>query len=707
MLPLILGDYAQKLLKLGSYTPTPEEVERYAEEVNTYQTDIVSRQIKLSLDEIRIIVSGCPVCINGIPTEEMEVTAHRNLLRIPSNRIRGGMGLVVTEGLGLKAQKVMSWAKRLGLDWSFLEKFIKVEKKADQIVEMKPNWKYLEGVAAGRPLLAYPLEWGGFRIRYGRSRNTGIAGKAFNPALMHILDDFIAVGTHMRIERPGKAAQIFPVESIDGPTVLLKDGTVKQVNTLPDAQAIRPHVEKILFLGDMLITIGDFRKAAHPLVPSPFVPEWWVGLVERAQHEGKKTRVDTQPYLQNPFQTPSIQDAIAISEQLTIPLHPHHTWFYRIWTPEETREIVAAIRAANDDVMGMGLLLLPPTLKRLLERAGIPHRINNEKLVFDEDVSEALRLFLRHPLPLPAEDQNTLDLLSTAAGIPILDRAGVFSGGRMGRPEAATPRTMKGNPHVLFPIGIAGGNTRSINRAAGLVMSKTRTTNPSTGKVLTEIALYECPTCHRLMASKHCVPCDQITIAQLGCTNKECGALSLTPICSRCGSPTKVGVAHSVDVREHLEWAAKNLSERIPEPVKGVKGLISDTKKAEPLEKGILRAKHDLHVFRDGTSRFELLNAPLTHFYPDELGMSIDRAHALGYSHDMHGNPLEKGDQLVELFPQDIVVNEGCGDWLLRAMKYSDDLLTKFYKLPPHFNAQTKEDVIGQLVIGLAPHTSA
>ena len=41
---------------------------------------------------------------------------------------------------------------------------------------------------------------------------------------MHILGDFLAVGTQMKIERPGKAAGIVPVDSIQGPTVKLQNG---------------------------------------------------------------------------------------------------------------------------------------------------------------------------------------------------------------------------------------------------------------------------------------------------------------------------------------------------------------------------------------------------------------------------------------------------------------------------------------------------
>lgn len=709
VLPLILGDYAQKLLNLGRYQPSHEEIERYAEEVDIYQTDVVSRQIKMTLDETRIIAKGCPVCVNGIPTEDLEVTAWRNLPRITSNRVRGGMALVITEGLGLKALKVMTWSKQLGLDWSFLEKIIKVEKKADQVVELKPNWKYLEGVAAGRPLLAYPSAWGGFRLRYGRSRNTGCAGKGVNPAFMYLMDEFIAVGTHVRIERPGKAAQLFPVETIDGPIVLLKDGSVIHVNTAEEAQRVRPLVEKILFVGDMLVTLGDYRKAAHPLTPSPFVPEWWVQLVQKEIDSGKTTSVNIQPFAENPYAPVPFADALKLSEELNVPLHPTYTWFYKGWSVEECKKMLDEIRRANETSMGLGLLRLPLTLetKKRLEHAGVPHRVEGEWICFDESTSEAMRLFTRNNVEPILEEDTTLSLLSRAAGLVVRDKVGFFSGGRMGRPEAAVPRTMKGNPHVLFPIALSGGSTRSINRAAGLTTVKGKATAERTGKVSVEIGLFKCSKCHEISARRYCITCQAKTVPAYVCSNKECLSINTLPKCERCGFPAKQGGEHTINLRNELEWAAKNMIERIPDPVKGVKGLISDDKIAEPMEKGILRAKHDLHVFRDGTGRFELLNAPITHFYPREIGLTVERANELGYHYDVHGNPLTSEEQLVEMFVQDIIVNEGCGEWLLRSTHFVDDLLVKFYKMKSYYNAKTRQDIIGQLVIGLAPHTSA
>ena len=245
VLPLILGDYGRKLLDLDRYVPTKDEIERYVEENRIYE-GIVSRQYKLDDDEVRKIVQGCPVCINGEPTEEREVSVHRDLPRIPQNRVRGGMCLVLSEGIGLKARKILKFAEMLGLDWSWLEQIIKHGKEKTEKIE--PKAKYLEGTAAGRPIFAYPSRIGGFRLRYGRTRAMGIMGKAVHPATMEVLDEFIAIGTQIKVERPGKAGGITSCDSIDGPIVLLKDREVKKVSSLEEALKIKPRVEKILFL---------------------------------------------------------------------------------------------------------------------------------------------------------------------------------------------------------------------------------------------------------------------------------------------------------------------------------------------------------------------------------------------------------------------------------------------------------------------------
>ncbi len=141
--------------------------------------------------------------------------------------------------------------------------------------------------------------------------------------------------------------------------------------------------------------------------------------------------------------------------------------------------------------------------------------------------------------------------------------------------------------------------------------------------------------------------------------------------------------------------------------VKCVQGLISSQKVAEHLGKGILRAKHGVFVFKDGTIRYDFTNLPLTHFKPKEIGLSVERAKELGYSHDLSGAELESDAQIVELKQQDIVISVDAASHLVRVSNFVDDLLQRFYNLPPYYGASSKEDMVGEVVLGLAPHTSA
>ena len=44
---------------------------------------------------------------------------------------------------------------------------------------------------------------------------------------------------------------------------------------------------------------------------------------------------------------------------------------------------------------------------------------------------------------------------------------------------------------------------------------------------------------------------------------------------------------------------------------------------------------------------------------------------------------------------------------MIKVAQFIDDLLTKLYGLPAFYSDKTRDDLVGHLVIGLAPHTSA
>ncbi len=51
-----------------------------------------------------------------------------------------------------------------------------------------------------------------------------------------------------------------------------------------------------------------------------------------------------------------------------------------------------------------------------------------------------------------------------------------------------------------------------------------------------------------------------------------------------------------------------------PDLIKGVRGTSNKDHIPEHLIKGILRAEHDIYVNKDGTTRYDMTQLPITHF---------------------------------------------------------------------------------------------
>jgi DNA polymerase II large subunit len=167
------------------------------------------------------------------------------------------------------------------------------------------------------------------------------------------------------------------------------------------------------------------------------------------------------------------------------------------------------------------------------------------------------------------------------------------------------------------------------------------------------------------------------------------------------------GEIQSVRLDTIIEDARIRLGlDRIPRTVKCMKKIASRDQTPEAIEKGLLRAKFELPVFRDGTVRFDMSDVPVTHFTPREIGVSWQTIESLGYTHDAEGAPLESDEQMLEIFPQDFIVAKNAGEFFVRTAKFIDDLLVRYYGMEPYYNVNTPDDLVGHLICALAPHTS-
>ncbi|MCW3131627.1 MAG: DNA polymerase II large subunit [Candidatus Methanospirare jalkutatii] len=666
-LSVLVADIVRRKLGFAAFKPREEEINRYVLEISAYDR-IRGLQYTPSDEEVRMIVRNCPICIDGEPSEDAEVENFRDLERVETNKIRGGMALVICEGIALKATKILKYVERLGVEgWEWLREL--AEKKAGK----STGGTFLADLIAGRPMLGKPSHKGSFRLRYGRARNTGLAAVGIHPATMALLE-FLAVGTQIKPEMPGKGACVAPVDAIEGPTVKLKDGSVVSLESVEEVEALRDEIVEILDLGEILIDFGDFNENGRRLEPAAYCHEWWLlELKERLSENPEEAERLSEEFR---FRKPSMREAIEIARKYGVPLHPAYTYLWEDISAEDREFLAEHIRkygTLNKNEKGNKVLLLPKDarVKRILEDLLVPHRILRKKRflgLFSVEEREFIAVeqpeALLHCLGI-GEDFSAVEPLKTRTKAPT--RVGV----RMGRPEKAKERKMKPAPHSLFPLGSAGGRTRSLKEALR----------------------------HKFA---------EVEIGVRRCT--RCGNLSVFSTCEACGaSLSGVSVKNrkmSVDVSQIFKEATAKIGIH-EDNVKCVMGLISQNKVAEHLAKGILRAKNGVFVFKDGTIRFDMTNMPLTHFKPSEVGLSVEKARELGYTEDAEGKPLVSDSQVLELKVQDIIISESAASYLLKVAAFIDDLLERFYGLERYYKAYRKEDLLGKLVVALAPHTSA
>ncbi|MBW2974620.1 DNA polymerase II large subunit [Candidatus Woesearchaeota archaeon] len=734
----IVSDYVRKQMGYLPYDPTEDEINRTVTELYDYHERVTNLQYLPSREEISFLAKNLPIQVSGDPSEEIEVSRYKDLERIETNRIRSGVCLVIGEGIAQKAPKlwkqVSKWGKDFGLDeWLFLGDFIKLQKKVksksttEDTGKVAPIYTYISDLVAGRPVLTHPLREGGFRLRYGRARTSGYSSASIHPALTYALNGYIAIGTQLKVERPGKAAAMSCCDTIEGPVVKLTNGDVLRLETTKQAKKLAGQIKEILFMGDILFSYGDFFNRAHPLLPPGYCEEWWVQELEKATVSTfgnldldklseitgiSPDALDT--LLRDPLgQRLTALASVQLSKKLGIPLYPYYTYHWNLVSSKDLLGLLEWLSRSSvveqEGKIHKIVLPLDKEKKRTLEVIGLPHRfISNEYVLIEKEDA----LVLSEMFSLSAGkghsglmetvrknmEKKPVEIINLISPIKLRDKSGYFIGARMGRPEKAKMRKLTGSPHVLFPVGDEGGKLRCFQTAM------------ESGKITAEFPLYRCPGCSKETVFSVCESCGKKAKKLYFC--KDCGVLE--------NGECKHGTARpymkkSIDINSIFKRIMGNMGEKtMPDLIKGVRGTSNKDHIPEHLAKGILRAKHDIYVNKDGTTRYDMTQLAITHFKPKEIQTSIEKLKVLGYVKDIYGKELVDPGQVLELRPQDLILpacdespEEGADQILFRLANFIDDLLVEFYHLKPFYSLRSPADLAGKLVIALAPHTSA
>ncbi len=760
-LSVLVADYTRALIGIDEYKPRDDEIERYSEELALYD-DETGLQYAPSTRETNFIARHIPIMLDGEPTGQEEVSGFRDLDRVGTNHPRGGMCLVLGEGIAQKAPKIQRYTSQLDeVDWPWLQTLIDGDYseedkdagtstpatnpagdttpdadrrsgsgKSDEPPRPEPSKKYLRDLIAGRPVFSHPSEHGGFRLRYGRARNHGYATAGVHPATMHLVDDFLATGTQIKTERPGKAAGIVPVDTIDGPTVRLANGDVRQINDPAEAREIRNGVAEIIDLGEYLVNYGEFIENNHPLAPASYTPQWW-------KHELEMAGADIQALEDSPHvdtRDPTATQVLTWVNDYEAPLHPKYTYLWHDIDVEQFTSLAVAVHNGKwvnshsiDDypressTFGHWDLEITreESLVEILETLLVEHTQQEATVKIPDAVPLVKSLGLAYDLAKsweglsPAartweDGENAIKAVNEVAPFEVRERAPTRVGCRMGRPEKSEKRELSPAVHSLFPIGDAGGSQRDI-AAAG---KHAETMQDTPGVVDVTVGDRQCSDCGTDTFWARCPECNGVTEPQYRCFDCDIDidpGESSRPLCPGCQREVTPVQRTTIDVNDVYRSALDRVGERdhVFEVLKGVQGLSSAHKIPEPLEKGILRAKNGVSAFKDGTVRFDMTDLPVTAVRAAELDISVDQLKELGYTVDVHGDPLTHENQLVELRVQDVVLSDGAADHMMQTAEFVDDLLDQYYDMEPFYELDDRTDLVGELVFGMAPHTSA
>ncbi len=679
---MLIADHVRKIAGLAKYEANSfdDETGRFVEELRLYEREVGSFQFHVPAEDVVAVISNLPVELNGVDTDAIEIVSHRNMTRISTNRVRGGALRVLNDGLIGRSRKLLTLIELFKLDgWDWLKDL----KGAIQTGDEDAASHRMREVITGRSVLSMPKKLGGFRLRYGRACNTGFATIGIHPVVAEILDHAVAVGTQIKLDIPGKASTIAFVDSLDTPIVRLVNGNVVKIKNTTHGIKLKGQIEKILHLGDILISYGDFLENNAELVPTAYVEEYWI---EELKTKLVKYESQDPTLLQYISKIPSLDEAFKISLDFNLPLHPAYLYFWDQLSSQEFEQILKPVSVETD------LIIYQKNCKEILEKLGVPHEIAKDTILL-KTTEAKIFFYLLFRKQIKLDNSLTVpQIISQASGIKICSKFSTAIGVRVGRPEKAAARKMKPPVHTLFPVGNKGGASRDLVKAS------------KQADFYCNISNRICKNCNEPSIGISCPKCKNKTTLVFVCP--ICRAELDSNFCSKCKKNAVSHTYKAFPLKERLLAVQEKTGIRVQEPFKGVKELINQDRIAEPLEKGIIRQSLGLTVFKDGTIRFDATNAPLTHFKPEWIGTSLEKLAELGYTHDTDGKPLVRPDQFVELRIQDVIIPSECGEYLVQTSQYIDKEFEKLFAHSAFYKVKNINDLVGHLIIGLAPHTS-
>lgn len=684
-LSVIYADYLRRKLGIDEYRATTQEKYRFLEELRLYERFVGSFQYEHNDEKVLYVLERLPVEVTGIATDDFEVLSYRDIPTIETNKIRGGALRVVNDGMIGKARKLVKIVGSLNIEgWDWLSHLLDIEDSVESREnavnsEAYTSDKTLRDLVIGRPVFSLSTPKKGFRLKYGRESHLGLSAVGVHPAAFALLEYFIVPGSQIKLNLPGKGGVVLPSIIASSPIVELKDGSIVEVASEDLALELRDKINKILFLGDIVISYGDFLENNHPICPQHFDVEWFREILKEHM-----IQIDEDIYKL------SYEESVELTQKYKIPLNPRYIPFLEDLSPKQLIEALEKLDKSLENVGSDTLeFSLEESVRVILKNMLIPFKISGSKIIvknrYVHILKDLILAYRNYKDFIPKHLKDVEDVVSFLLGLKVKFGKSTFVSARLGRPEKVKLRKMSPPVNVLFPVGGHGNIQRDLIKES------------MNNEIVTlELSVRYCPSCNIFQPYLRCQQCSARTVQMYFC--KRCNRFQDSDKCKICGGKTFKKRDWAVNLRNLLNSVVKKHRLQKPDKIKGVKKLMNECGIYEDISKGVLRSKYSLSVFKDGTCRLDITNAPLHSIAIDKIGITKKQAEKLGY------NITDEG--VIHIYPNDIIIPKSAADILVDICKFIDDLLVKIYKRKPHYSVKRREDLIGKLVIGLSPHTS-
>jgi len=688
-LVVLISDYIRSILHLNRFQSSPDTIGRYEEELTIF-LHMNDRLPSFEMNHMTLFIQNIGVELSSEPYERVEVKKYRNLPKL-TNHLRMGL-CVALEKILHDLQYIVQQKKKAGIpEWVWL----------DGITFSPPSQERDFGpkdIRSTQPLLAQSKTPGGFRLRYGLSRNIGFGTIGIHPATI-LLTGILSPGCTVKLDLSNASYSISPVSSIMGPLVELKDNSLVRISTMSEYNKIKKSIIQIWEMGDILLSPID-NPLLERFILSAWTEEWWSEeikckisekptILENISNNMDISSSEIKKMITNPLRYhPSWDLSVKIAQCTKVPIHPKFSFNWNEIALSDFIYLVQQINSSNDKTMP-----LDDEFVRIIKKLGVRFEIKEGKLNTYE--FKPFILLLRDKADQIAgivnsenEKISVESLCQSLIGFSVRSLCSRRVGLKLIRIEKSDMRFTNPPHHVLFPLEKHGGSQRDF-----LKVSKDAPINITISDRL-------CESCGISSFNTFCPECHQLTIQKYVCRKNH---INDSPYCAECERKAYPKSPKLVNVGSMFNSAFKRAKSPDIQKVKGVSLLDNQYGISEPIIKGILRAKHHIYVFKDGTSRYSYTNSPIRTFTPKEIHTSIEELVHFGYTHDIMGEDLTNDEQLIEIFPYDVIINKKGLQFLFAQSKFLDDELVYLYDSAPYYRLRTSENVAGLLIVGISP----